>query len=224
MEDFNIIAETVPSGICVQTNQDIVDLVQNYAHVQFNETYALFNFGASTPPVDQQDRPWLKLNADGSFDDVYVYFNGAWTPKERFAKGDIIMTTGTEAASNVDPWRSCVAGIGTVHSVDVPDLSDRFIIGAGNTYEVGDMGGENTVTLDATTIPSHQHTIPCYGPVETTPDLYGTVAAPGTARVTEPASSSTSTLMLSSNVGGGQAHENKPLYYALLYKIYVGYS
>jgi len=39
-----------------------------------------------------------------------------------------------------------------------PDLRDRFVVGAGNTYAVDATGGSNTVTLDTNTLPSHTHT------------------------------------------------------------------
>lgn len=39
-----------------------------------------------------------------------------------------------------------------------PDLRDRFIVGAGNTYIIGTTGGANTVVLAESNIPSHNHT------------------------------------------------------------------
>lgn len=39
------------------------------------------------------------------------------------------------------------------------NLFDKFLVGAGGTYAVGDTGGANSVTLDLTQIPSHNHTI-----------------------------------------------------------------
>lgn len=44
-----------------------------------------------------------------------------------------------------------------------PDLRDRFVVGAGTTYAVGATGGANTVTLDATMIPAHTHSISASG-------------------------------------------------------------
>ena len=38
-----------------------------------------------------------------------------------------------------------------------PDLRNRFIVGAGTDYAIGNTGGFNTVTLNLTQIPSHQH-------------------------------------------------------------------
>lgn len=211
MADFNIIAETVPADTCVETIQDIVDLVQDYTHVNFNESFALFNFGADTPPVDQQDRPWIKLNADGTLAGVYVYVGGSWQTETGFTKGDIIMTTGT-AASVTDPWRPCTSGIGTVHGVAVPDLSDRFIVGSENTYAIGDTGGESLHTLTTAEMPAHTHSFPF------TQDAAGGGAGGYLNYYTLNQTQTTS------SAGGGGAHENKPPYYALLFKIYVGFS
>lgn len=50
-----------------------------------------------------------------------------------------------------DGWALCDGTNGT------PDLRDKFIVGAGNDYEVGDTGGEATVTLTLDQIPEHSH-------------------------------------------------------------------
>lgn len=54
-------------------------------------------------------------------------------------------------------WVFCNGANGT------PDLRDRFVVGAGSSYAVGATGGANTVTLDATMIPSHTHTVTTTG-------------------------------------------------------------
>ena len=48
-------------------------------------------------------------------------------------------------------WALCDGSNGT------PDLRDRFIVGAGGSYNVGNTGGSNTVTLTTSQIPSHSH-------------------------------------------------------------------
>jgi microcystin-dependent protein len=48
-------------------------------------------------------------------------------------------------------------------SNSTPDLRDRFVVGAGSTYAVNATGGANTVTLDATMIPAHTHTVSAAG-------------------------------------------------------------
>ena len=54
-------------------------------------------------------------------------------------------------------WALCNGSSGT------PDLRDRFVVGAGTTYAVNATGGANTVTLDATMIPAHTHTVSATG-------------------------------------------------------------
>ena len=48
-------------------------------------------------------------------------------------------------------WALCNGENGT------PDLTDRFIVGAGNNYAVGDVGGEDLVTLVDSDLPYHRH-------------------------------------------------------------------
>ena len=40
---------------------------------------------------------------------------------------------------------------------NTPDLRNRFIVGAGSTYSVGNTGGSNNVTLTANQLPRHTH-------------------------------------------------------------------
>ena len=64
--------------------------------------------------------------------------------------GAIIMWSGSINDIPVG-WALCDGRNGT------PDLRDRFIVGAGGSYNVGSTGGSNTVTLNANQIPSHAH-------------------------------------------------------------------
>ena len=90
-----------------------------------------------------------------------------------------------------------------------PDLRDRFVVGAGNNYSVNDTGGANTVTLSINEIPSHTHTytwqIQGNGP--------NASKATRAQRRTQAGDQSGNT----GSAGGGQAHENRPPYYALCY-------
>ena len=92
-------------------------------------------------------------------------------------------------------------------SNNTPDLRDRFIVGAGNNYNIGNTGGADTVTLTTDQIPSHTHT-------------YSRAASPGGGQ--DQAGSGSGDAVNHSNqntssTGGGQAHENRPPYYALAY-------
>jgi microcystin-dependent protein len=66
--------------------------------------------------------------------------------------GVIVMWYGSE--SNIPSgWRICNGYNNT------PDLRDRFIIGAGNNYELNDTGGQENVKLTESELPSHRHYI-----------------------------------------------------------------
>ena len=66
--------------------------------------------------------------------------------------GVIVMWYGSE--SNIPTgWTICNGQNNT------PDLRDRFIIGAGNQYQVNDTGGQEKVTLQESELPSHRHYI-----------------------------------------------------------------
>jgi microcystin-dependent protein len=64
--------------------------------------------------------------------------------------GMIVMWSGA-IASIPTGWHLCDGTNGT------PDLHDRFIVGAGVDYTVGQIGGANTVALSIANLPAHNH-------------------------------------------------------------------
>ncbi len=66
--------------------------------------------------------------------------------------GGIIMWNGS-VASIPSGWALCNGANGT------PDLRDRFIVGAGNSYAPFATGGQASVNLTVAQMPSHAHTI-----------------------------------------------------------------
>jgi microcystin-dependent protein len=66
--------------------------------------------------------------------------------------GGIIIWSGT-IASIPSGWALCNGANGT------PDLRDRFVVGAGSLYNTEDTGGENSVQLTESEIPSHGHSM-----------------------------------------------------------------
>lgn len=70
--------------------------------------------------------------------------------------GAIIMWGG---ATNTIPagWVLCNGQNGT------PDLRDRFIVGAGNSYAVGATGGNASTTLSTSNLPAHTHSVSLSG-------------------------------------------------------------
>ena len=100
-----------------------------------------------------------------------------------------------------------------------PDLRERFIVGAGGDnstvsgtsgYNVNATGGENSVTLSVSQIPSHNHSYS--RPVDINNDDYRGVPIGSGGDI-----GSSFTTVNTGNTGGGQAHENRPPFYALCY-------
>ena len=88
-----------------------------------------------------------------------------------------------------------------------PDLRDRFVVGAGNSYSVGDNGGADSVTLTVSQMPSHTHTL------DGRSGSYGSGQPFSAKGAKEPFWQN----MTTDSTGGGQSHENRPPYYALCY-------
>lgn len=65
--------------------------------------------------------------------------------------GVICMWSGSTATIPAG-WYLCDGTFGT------PNLTDRFVVGAGDTYSPGATGGNNSVTLTTTELPAHTHT------------------------------------------------------------------
>ena len=90
-------------------------------------------------------------------------------------------------------------------------IVDRFLVGAGAGYTVGEYGGEVTVALTVAQMPAHTHTIAMAR-------RDGSAASWSTASAIGRYSGDTggaAFTMASGSVGSGQAHENRPPYYAV---------
>lgn len=153
-----------------------------------------------------------------------------------------IITMWSGSSSNIPSgWLLCNGSNGT------PDLRDRFIVGAGNSYAVGNTGGSASVALTTNQMPSHNHGnnfsinlsgLKCSSAgshthtIEVPTDKSGFRNAQSqgygysssTKETTSSEGAHTHTISGSgslsgsiSNSGGSQAHENRPPYYALCF-------
>ena len=118
--------------------------------------------------------------------------------------GVIVMWSG---AANAIPtgWALCDGTNNT------PDLRNRFIVGAGSTYAVGAKGGSDTVTLTVEQMPAHTHTYTFQYQSNVIVNAYDTYGDSANAV------SATQSTGNTNSTGGGQAHENRPPYYALCF-------
>ena len=97
-----------------------------------------------------------------------------------------------------------------------PDLRNRFVVGAGSSYSVGNTGGSNSVTLTVSQMPAHTHTTN----ISFSPDVdyFGNnVSILNNGHNGTNSVGGQSTDFTSSSSGGGGSHENRPPYYALCY-------
>ena len=99
-------------------------------------------------------------------------------------------------------WVLCNGNNGT------PDLRDKFVLGAGNSYSVSSTGGEKTHTLTISEMPSHNHTF-------TNSVLVHAKYEGGDNGRNYSLGESTSVSI--GYTGGGSGHNNMPPYYALCY-------
>jgi microcystin-dependent protein len=151
----------------------------------------------------------------------------------RIPAGVIVMWSG--AIGNIPAgWALCNGANGT------PDLRDRFVVGAGSSYGVGATGGANTVALAGNQMPAHTHgfsgtTNSAGNHQHLLPHIqfnapWGVGASISSNRFLETGSGSEvdgltgpagahahSFSGTTGNAGSGQAHENRPPYYALAY-------
>lgn len=97
-------------------------------------------------------------------------------------------------------WVLCDGNNGT------PNLQDKFVVGAGNTYAVDGTGGVDTHTLTTSEMPSHAHKTK--GENDTGDFSNPTI---GGNLVDDTAGNN------NTSAGGDSAHENRPPYHALAY-------
>ncbi len=128
-------------------------------------------------------------------------------------KGGIIMWSGS-IARVPNGWALCNGA--TVSGMRTPDLRNRFVVGAGSAYKVGATGGANTVKLTIAQMPKHSHNISILNR-QGNPDGWGDNGRHYWRNSDYPRNRTTDQGKLTDSVGGDQAHENRPPYYALAF-------
>lgn len=88
-QDAQIIFEAgvLPEGVCPQNEQERFNLFVQFLSGFLPGNFTAWNIGTTTPTVDNQDKPWLKLNADGSMVRSFTYSSGVWNAPYTFPAG-----------------------------------------------------------------------------------------------------------------------------------------
>ena len=190
------------------------------------------------------------VNLDGTDADQFVSFFGAnsgnnpnrvdndftYNPSTNTLKvGNIIDSSGNASAfvtGMIILWYGDTSNIpgGWVlcdGSNSTPDLRDRFVIGAGNNFTAGNIGGNNSLTLTEANLPSHRHFVVSNslgGQNRTNSNVSannqvrkGTGAGNLYESYNLASTGSDAAAGRSSAVGSGTAFDNKPKYHALCY-------
>ncbi len=123
--------------------------------------------------------------------------------------GAIILWSGS-AGDIPSDWALCNGQ--TKYGHQTPDLRNRFVVGAGGEYSVGDTGGEKSHTLSEREMPSHRHSYQFKGA-----DLNGSWDGDNYFYDASEHYSGNGNTKYTDYTGGGEAHENRPPYYALCY-------
>lgn len=126
---------------------------------------------------------------------------GGGSGGESLPIGSVIMWAGTLETIPTG-WHLCNGEDGTI------DLRGMFALGAGGTYNLGDEGGSEEVTLTVEQMPSHNHP---YNKPSTNPTLWITTGSSGSQYL--PSSINT----ITGSKGSSQPHPNMPPYKALYY-------
>ena len=118
--------------------------------------------------------------------------------------------TGLVVSGTVTVWTGAIGDIPTGWvicdgTLGTPDLRDQFVVGAGTTYAVNDTGGEATHALTTAELAVHSHQI------KGNDVISGGVYNPSVKLTGVDRTENTE------NAGSGDAHENRPPYFALAY-------
>ena len=121
----------------------------------------------------------------------------------------VIMMWHSSSGSIPDGWTLCDGSNGT------PNLVDRFVVGAGNSYSVNSTGGQARVTLNTSELPSHNHANGSYNRLL---KIDGTHTR-SSSGVDNTGSGEPNLDVAGSiqSVGSSQSHQNLPPYLALFY-------
>ena len=94
-----------------------------------------------------------------------------------------------------------------------PNLLDRFLVGAGANYVLGDIGGETFHQLTITEMPNHNHTQGS----ESLYNFYGGGYYIGGGHLNGTGSFAIYSHQYTSSTGGNLPHENRPPYFSVYY-------
>lgn len=174
---------------------------------------------------------------------VKIYKTGESTPRivlnvKRLSKE---VSASSVPSGTILPWYGALGNVPAGYALcngsnGTPDLRDKFLVGAGSSYNLGNTGGSDAVTLTVSQMPSHAHsgtTSSAGAHTHYIQTRMGSITVSSVGQDTSCVAAAPNTTNAKSNVstlsggsdhshtitanGGNQAHENRPPYYAVYY-------
>lgn len=110
-----------PNGCMPGSRQELANFIPTAITVAFQgDNFAFFNYGSSTPAVENQDRPWFRTEASGVAIGWMNFFNGAWRRAAGIPINSIIQYNGASSVfdgtgkgnpgTQADGFNLCLAG------------------------------------------------------------------------------------------------------------------
>lgn len=227
MPNLTLISLTPPNlpiGYCPTNYQQLANDIISGTQANFNSTIgnSFFNYGPTTPALNNQVYPWLDENGNW-----WVFSNGYWLRQHPIAAGSSerrIYVGNTTDLQTYDGGNTNApsAWSGPMWEVDAA-FAARFPVGVGAFAASGTVSvngtttstaiaGEDQHTLVVGEIPSHTHQII---------DQYINLTQRGTADTSafSPTNRSegTANLLPTTSSGGGAAHNNLPPFYGVYF-------
>lgn len=220
MGNINISTASVPDDYCPGDIKSTWPFLAGLLSADLTGNLNTFNYGADTPAPDDQDKPWLKLDASGNPDKWYVFANGNWVSRHPVAAGTIIIYDG--AVGTIDTFDGGEAGAITATTGPmwerVTALDAKFPLGIGTlpsttVVAVAGTGGVETHVLTREELPAER--IPTESVMRTNVQDGGgaDVYAPDTTT----GSFVTNAPLHTEELGDGDAHTNMPPFYGVIF-------
>ena len=227
--NVTISTDQVPASYCVTDIATDWPFLVQLLSGQIAGTANLYNFGSSTPVAADEDKPWIRLNADGTPDRTYVFAQGAWLSKHSLPTGSVMLYKGTEAS--LTTFDGGAAGTITATSgpmwAKISDMDGRVPLGpgtltvSGTVVGVTDTGGVDKIskTLTKANLPAHSHKTGIDGSGITDDREAGRTRVGAGTELGFNATNETSNVMESRDTGDGEAFDldNMPPYYGIFF-------
>ena len=156
----------LPNGYTPGTYADFWLKMQGLMTGYLPGNYTVWNVSNATPDPEDQDKPWLRLDANGRVIRAYTFYNGLWCSKHQIPPSDDERKIWVGSLNDLKTYDEGVDE--AVTDVTGPfweqdtNFNAKFMLGAGTLPDsstvvgVTDTGGNEEITIDADSVP-HKH-------------------------------------------------------------------